>query len=58
MCHCNFSKLGEVSGKWVLGDELSSDGSWDKHIKPLIVCTRQKLGGLYQVLHCLRFKDS
>ena len=60
-----FSKLGKVSGKWVWGDEslpvlnsycylgveFSSDGSWDKHIKSLIVRNRQKLGGLYRVLH-------
>ena len=60
-----FSKLGEVSGKCVwddeslpvlnsycyLGVEFSCDGSWDKHIKSLIVCDRQKLGGLYRVLH-------
>ena len=31
--------------------EFSSDGSWDKHIKSLIVRNRQKLGGLYRVLH-------
>ena len=60
-----FSNLGEVSGVWVWGDEglpvlnsyfylgveFSSDGSWDKHTKLLIVHNRQKLGGLYQVLH-------
>ena len=60
-----FSKTGTSSGKWVwggeslpilesycyLGVEFSSDGSWDKHIKSLIVRNRQKLGGLYRVLH-------
>ena len=34
-----------------LGIEFSSDGSWDKHIKSLITRNRQKLGGLYRVLH-------
>ena len=33
-----------------LGMEFSSHGSWDKHIKSLIMCNRQKLGGLYKVL--------
>ena len=60
-----FSKTGRGSGKWVWGDEslpildsycylgveFSSDGSWDKHIKSLIMRNRQKLGGLYRVLH-------
>ena len=60
-----FSKTGRGSGKWVWGDEslpildsycylgveFSSDGSWDKHIKSLIVRNWQKLGGLYRVLH-------
>ena len=60
-----FSKLGKVSGKWVwgeeslpvlksycyLGVEFSSDGSWDRHIKSLLIRNRQKLGGLYRVLH-------
>ena len=32
-----------------LGVEFSSDGSWDKHIKSLIVRNRQKLGGLNRV---------
>ena len=34
-----------------LGVEFSSDGSWDKHIKSLIMHNRQKLGGMYRVLH-------
>ena len=65
MCHCNIFKTGRGSGKWVWGDEslpildsycylgveFSSDGSWDKHIKSLIMRNRQKLGGLYRVLH-------
>ena len=66
MCHCNInSKTGRGSGKWVWGDEslpildsycylgveFSTDGSWDKHIKSIIVHNRQKLGGLYRVLH-------
>ena len=34
-----------------LGVEFSSDGSWDKHIKFLIMRNRQKLGGMYRVLH-------
>ena len=38
-----------------LGVEFSSDGSWDKHIKSLIMHNRQKLGGLYQVLHNFAF---
>ena len=60
-----FSKTGRGSGKWVWGDEslpvldsycylgveFSSDGSWDKHIKSLLVCNMKKLGGLYRVLH-------
>ena len=60
-----FSKLGNFLGKWVwgqeslpvldsycyLGIEFSSNGSWDKHIKSLIICNKQKLGGLYHVLH-------
>ena len=33
-----------------LGIEFSSDGSWDKHNKSLIVRNKQKLGGLYRVL--------
>ena len=33
--------------------EFSSDGSWDKHIKSLVVCNRQMLGGLYHILHNL-----
>ena len=60
-----FSKIGDTSGKWFLGNEelpvldsycylgiiFSSNGSWDKHIKSLIIRNRQKLGGLYRVLH-------
>ena len=60
-----FSKLGNLSGKWVwgheslpvldsycyLGIEFSNNGSWDKHIKLLIVRNRQKLGSLCRVLH-------
>ena len=34
-----------------LGIKFSNDGSWDKHIKLLITRKRQKLGGLYKVLH-------
>ena len=34
-----------------LGIEISSEGSLDKHTKSLVVCNKQKLGGLYQVLH-------
>ena len=34
-----------------LGVEFSSDGSWDKHIKSLIMRNRQKLGGMYRILH-------
>ena len=37
--------------KIYLGIEFSRDGSCDKHIKLLIVCNEQKLGGLYWVLH-------
>ena len=60
-----FSRTERGSGKWVwggeslpildsycyLGIEFSSDGSWDKHIKSLIIRNRQKLGSLYRVLH-------
>ena len=60
-----FSKTQTGSGQWVwgseslpildsycyLGIEFSRDGSWDKHIKSLIIRNRQKLGGLYRVLH-------
>ena len=34
-----------------LGIEFSSDGSWNKHIKSLITRNREKVGGLYKVLH-------
>ena len=65
MCHCNFSKVGKFLSGWVwggesipilgsycyLGIEFSADGSWDKHIKSLVVHNKQKWGGLYQVLH-------
>ena len=54
-----------MSGEWVwggeslhvvdsycyLGIEFSSDDYWDKHTKSLVVCNRQKLGGLYRVLY-------
>ena len=60
-----FSKTGRGSDKWVWGDEslpildsycylgveFNSGGPWDKHIKTLIMRNRQKLGGLYRVLH-------
>ena len=60
-----FSKSEKVSGKWAwgnenlpvldsycyLGIEFSSDGSWDKHIKSLITRNRQKLSGMYRILH-------
>ena len=56
---------GPPAGEWVWGDEglagldsfcflgieYSSDGSWDKHIKTLITCKRQKLGGLHTDLY-------
>ena len=32
--------------------EFSSEGSWDKHIKSLVVHNRRKLGGVCRVLHC------
>ena len=67
MCHLNFSfsKAGKDCGGWFwggeslpildsycyLGIEFSSDESWGKHIKSLVVHNKQKLGGLYQVLH-------
>ena len=61
----NGSKIGDTSGKWFWGNKelpvldsycylriiFSSNGSWDKHIKSLIIRNRQKLGGLYCVLH-------
>ena len=34
-----------------LGVEFSSDGSWKKHTKSLVVHNKQKLGILYPVLH-------
>ena len=34
-----------------LGIEFSSNGSWDKHIKALLIQGKQKLGSLYRVLH-------
>ena len=62
---CKFSNVGKVSGGWVwngenvlvlnsycyLRIEFGSDGSWDKHIKSLVVHNKQKLDGLYRVLH-------
>ena len=36
-----------------MGKEFSSDGSWNKHIKSLVVHYKQKFVGLYQVLHNL-----
>ena len=65
VCSCNFSQLGNLSGKWVWGHEslpaldsycylgikIGSNGSWDKHIKSLIMCNKQTFGSLYQVLH-------
>ena len=61
----NFSKIGHFSGKWVCGHEslpvldsycylaieFSSNGSWDTYIKSFIIHIKQKLGGLYRVLH-------
>ena len=60
-----FSKLGDTSGKSFWGNEellvldsycylgiiFSSNGSWDKHIESLVIRNKQKLGGLYRVLH-------
>ena len=34
-----------------LGVEFSTNGLWDAHIKSLMICNKQKLGGLYQILH-------
>ena len=42
MDQVNYLKLG-VKHSW--------NGSWDKHIKSLIICNRQYLCGLYCVLH-------
>ena len=60
-----FFKSAALSSGWVwgqvslpvldsycyLGIEFSSNGSLDKRIKSLITCNKQKLGGLYGVLH-------
>ena len=59
------SKLGDTSGKRFWGNEelpvldsycylgmiFRNNGSWDKHIKSLLIHNRQKLIGLYCVLH-------
>ena len=60
-----FFKLGDISQKWFGGDEafpvldyycyfvimIRSNGSWDKRIKSLVICNKQKLGGLHRVMH-------
>ena len=72
VCCCNFFKsrqslgwvvcggqsLPVLDSNWHLGIEFSSDGSWDKYIKSLVVqcvCNKQKLGGLYEILHNFAF---
>ena len=64
-CWCNFFQKQTLLGGWIwgveslpvldsycfLGIEISSDGSWDKHIKSVAVSNEQELGGFYQVLH-------
>ena len=46
---CGDEGLPVLDSYCCLGIEFSSGGSWDKHIKSLKACNKQKLGGLYKV---------